>query len=282
MLRRALATAAAALALAAAPASSSTAAARFEIRAVATSDGARTLLSAATVTTPASSEIRVTAEDGPYRIAARFVTRADGDAVHIAARVETRRLAGRSARGLDLFEEDVRTEAARLSGDGGEALAVFPFGRGADGEVLSIEVVPVLVAGAALAAPEIRIDAPGRWIRVEAETVPEAFAVEAEVVSGERVVASGAARAHLGEPARVALAGESGAAAALALTVDRYVPGCESGRVSFSFDLDGPTSPLARRWSGVVGATGAAEYPLDGWPGGATLRIRCTPERGSK
>ena len=266
----------AALVVAAPPAEPATTVAVFEIRTVATSGGARTVLSSSTIRTPVAASIRVTAEDGPYRIAARFVTREEEGAVRIATRVETRRAAGQSARGLELFEEDVRSEVARVAGDGSEALAVFPFGRDEGGEVLSIEVSPALIAGH-VTAPEIRIDTPGRWIRVDVETVPAAFAVEAEVVAGGRVVATGGARVHLDEPARVALEGPGGGPATLDLTVDRYVPGCESGRASFIFDLDLAGTPIARRWSGVVSADGAVEYPIEGWPGGAVLRVRCAP-----
>jgi hypothetical protein len=276
MARWLLVTLALALAVASTPASPATTVASFEIRTVATTGDVREVLSSSTVTTPVSASIRVTAEDGPYRVAARFVTREEEGDVRIAARVETRRSAGRSARGLELYEEDVRSEVAWVANDGSEALAVYPFGRDTGGEVLSIEISPVVATGKA-AAPEIRIDTPGQWVRVEVETVPGAFAVEAEVVAGGRVVAAGAARAYLDETARVQLGGADGPPAALDLTVDRYVAGCESGRVSFTFNLDRDGAPLARGWSGVVSAGGHAEYPIEGWPGGAVLRVRCAP-----
>jgi hypothetical protein len=259
--------------------------AHFVIRTVARSGGAREVLSSATVAGPPSCAIQITAEEGIFRLSARVVARAEADAVRLLARVETRRLAGHSDRGLPLYEEDVQSQTARLAGDGSQVLAVFPFGRDAPADELSIEIVPSL-AGAAPPSPEIRIERPGPagWIRLEAEVVPRAVEIEAEIVAGGQVIARGSGTAFPDEMLRLPLAPvrEGGPAAELAITVDRYSAVCAAGPVGFTFDLDRfepgiPPQADARAWSGVTRPGAPADYQLDQWPGGAVLRLACTP-----
>ncbi len=250
--------------------------ARFEIRTVTTTNGERAIVSSATVAGPSALSIRVSSVAGPFRMTARFVSRPDGGALRVAARVETRREVGRSANGLPLVEEGSASQTAMLAVDGGQTLAIFPFGRD-DAEELSIEIVPRPAGPAAGGGPRIDIASPGPdgWIRIEAEAVPSGFIVDAEIVSGGRTVAAGSGVAFPDERLLLPLGGES--AAELAITIDRSGPACAGATSGFVIDLrsDRLVAPI-RGWAGVAPSGGWTEYPLDGWPGGAVLRIRST------
>lgn len=252
----------------------------FEIRTVTTTGGARTILSSATVAGPSALSVRLSSEAGPFRMTARFVSRPDGAAIRIAARVETRREVGRSANDLPLVEEGSAAQTASLAVDGSQTLAIFPFGRDAV-EELSIEIVPRPTAPSAGGGPRIDIASPGPdgWIRIEAEAVPSGFSVDAEIVSGGSTVASGTGTAFPDERVSIPLAGES--AANLDVTIDRYGPACAGATTGFVLDLhsDRLVAPI-RGWAGVAPSGSWSEYPLNGWPNGAVLRIRCTTAPG--
>lgn len=254
--------------------------ARFEIRTVTTTNGERTILSSAAVTGPSALSIRLRGEAGPFRMTARVVSRPVRHGIHVAARVETRREVGRSENDLPLVEEGAASQSATLAVDGSQTLAVFPFGRDA-AEELSIEIVPRPALAASGGGPRIDITSPGPngWMRIEADAVPAGFNVDAEVVSGGRIVASGTGTAFPDERASIPLAGES--AASLEITIDRYGPACAGAVSGFAFDLDGfsHVEPV-RGWAGVAPSGAWTEYPLNGAPGGAVLRIRCTTSTG--
>jgi hypothetical protein len=254
--------------------------ARFEIRTVTTTNGERTVLSSATVTGRSALSIHLRGEAGPFRMTARVVSRPDGDAIHVAARVETRREVGRSENDLPLVEEGAASQSATLAVDGSQTLAVFPFGRDA-AEELSIEIVPRPALAASGVGPRIDITSagPNGWMRIDADAVPAGFTVDAEIISDGRTVASGAGTAFPDERASIQLTGES--AASLEILIDRYGPACAGAVNGFVFDLDG--SGLAepvRGWAGVAPSGAWTEYPLKGAPDGTVLRIRCTTSTG--
>lgn len=254
--------------------------ARFEIRTVTTTNGERTILSSATVAGPSALSIRLNSEAGPFRMTARFVTRPDGAAIRVAARVETRREVGRSDNDLPLVEEGVASQSATLAVDGSQTLAVFPFGRDAV-EELSIEIIPRPAMAVSGGGPRIDITSPGPngWMRIEADAVPSGFTIDAEVVSGGRTVASGTGTAFPDERVSIPLAGES--AASLDVTIDRYGPACAGAMTGFVFNLDGVSlDEPVRGWAGVAPSGAWTEYPLKDWPGDAVLRIRCTTSTG--
>lgn len=270
----------------------------FEVRTVLISGRARTVLSDARVEGPAGTDLAVDAGGGRYTLAARLKTDlVDGGAVRIKADVTTRRVVGTSERGLDLFEEDVQSQIVHVAGDGTESLVVMPFGRNPGGDELAIEFLPSVITRAsrdrsgAAAGPTIRIADPGpdSWIRVAAARATHLFAVEAELLDGDRVIAAGGAPCRIEEAGAIALVAPGGSTpvAELRLTVDEYAPLCPSDRIRFRFDLaagDGAPA-VAKGWSGVTSSREAAHYDLvrigealEGRPG--RLRLRIAPLDG--
>ena len=128
-------------------------------------------------------------------------------------------------------EEDRSRYIDGVAVDGGESMALLPFGASPDGDELAIEVVPTLTAHEPSGALQIHIDdpGPGGWIHVEASHVPHEFDVTATLEDG----VEGRGRLSLEEPGTIELPGAS-----LRLTVDRVLPGCPREQVAVSFDLD--------------------------------------------
>jgi hypothetical protein len=247
---------------------------RFQITAVEESDEGRRVISDAAVEGPPGTDFNVNLQDGRFRVSARFLTDlAPGGGLDVRARLDTRRLYGYSEAGLPLYEEDAQRHTLRL--DFEEAVVLLPFGGGAGGGRLSIEIKPErsgrLVSGET-DAPEITIGkpSPGGAISVEATKVPHHFNVEAALLEDGREVARGSAGCLLEEASELPLrpvgaAGGDGVPPALKLTVERFEPGSGAGRAAVRFDLlagDAGRTALARNWAGVAGIGSEMSYDL--------------------
>lgn len=257
---------------------------RFQITAVEEGAAGRRVISDAAVEGPAGADFNVNLHDGRFRVSARFLTDlVAGGALSLRARLDTRRLYGRSEAGLPLYEEDSQRHALRLGFE--EAVVLLPFGDGGEPR-LRIEIKPSWAAPrAGASAPEITIakPSPGGTISVEATKVPHDFTVEAALLEDGREVARGAAECLLEEtralPLRPVGADDESAAAvgapALDFTVERFEPGPGAGRVAVRFDLSredprrpGAREALARNWAGVAGVGSELTYDLGPpWPG---------------
>ena len=259
----------------------------FRIRTLVTAGVGVRALTDATVSGPSGTDLTITARTGEFQMTGRLQTDVVGtNRIRIAASFETRRRVGTSERGLALYEMDQQSPSAELALDGSESLVVLPFGRNSSGEELTIEVAPSVDSVGEGMAPSIRIDDPGAdgWLRIEARVVPHDFVVEAALLHDGAPVASGSARARLGEQLPVHLSGSDGSVATVDLTVLDYTEACPRGRVEFEFDAAGaqPAPAFARGWAGVAEVAAPASYALDDagatLPGAPdTLRITVTP-----
>lgn len=278
-----------------APASAEDAALRvsFRIRTLVGPAGAQTTASDATVDGPPGTDIALEGKAGVFTMTAKLKTDlVTAGRVRVVADVTTRRAAGTSERGRQLFEEDSQRRTVELAADGSESLVVLPFGRNPDGEELAIDIAPALSNAPARTptgepAPlRIRIDAigPDGWLRVDAEKVPHRYDVEATLERDGREIARGAARCELGEPGTVPIATEDSTFVALRLTVNEFERLCPNGSTGFTFDVVEPrtSTPIARQWSGVAAAGAPTSYDLGQLAekitgGPTTLRLRITP-----
>jgi hypothetical protein len=254
----------------------------FRITAFEETAGGRKVISDASVEGPPGTDFNVNLQDGRFKMSARFLTDlAPGGGLALRARLDTRRLYGRSEAGLPLYEEDAQRHALRVGFD--EAVVLLPFGGGGDGGRLSIEITPARVAGIervpapGMTAPVIAISkpSPGGAISIEATKVPHHFAAEAVLLEDGREVARGAATCLLEEPSELPLRSTApsgtGTASPLAinLTVERFESGPGPGRAAVRFDLSredtqqtGSREALARNWSGVAGLGSEMTYDL--------------------
>jgi len=227
----------------------------FRIRTLLGPEGARTAASDATVEGPLDTDLTLRSKAGSFTLAAQVKTDllANGR-LRLVADLTTRRSAGRSERGLPLFEEDSQRRVVELAADGTQSLVVLPFGRNPGGEELALDLLPRLTGRPVTGGdgqplpPEIRIArvGPDGWLKIEATRSLHHFRVEAALERQGRRVAGGGARCELAEPCTLPLSPPDGAKhephAAIDLTVLRTIFGCPAPQVAIEFDLLGADS----------------------------------------
>jgi hypothetical protein len=245
---------------------------RFQIVAIEEKGTERRTLSETTVEGPAGTDFNVELQDGRFSLVARFLTDfLSPEALKVRARLNTRRLYGRSERELPLYEEDTQNETLQLGFD--EKIILLPFGRGGD-ERLLIEITPTLseksarLASGGLRPLEIEIgrQSPGGAISVEASKTPHRFVVEAALLEDGREVARGEAPYLIEEARELALQPVAGASPAalqhtlvVNLTLSEYRMSRTADQISLGFDLyqrdarDGNArAAVARKWAGIA------------------------------
>lgn len=255
---------------------------RFQIVAIEEKGTERRTLSETTVEGAAGTDFNVELQDGRFSLVARFLTDfLSPEALKVRARLNTRRLYGRSEKELPLYEEDTRNETLQLGFD--EKIILLPFGRGAD-ERLLIEITPTLsdksarLATGKLRPLEIEIgqQSPGGAISVKASKTPHHFVVEAALLEDGREVAR-AQSPYLVEEARELLlqrVGDAGAAAlqnplAVNLTLSEYRTSRTMDQISLGFDLylagahhESARTAIARKWAGIADLGSDLTYDL--------------------
>lgn len=290
----------------------------FRVRTLLGPEGARSIVSDATVEGALGTDLTLRSQAGSFTLAAQIKTDLlSNGTLRLVADLTTRRSAGRSERGLPLFEEDVQRQIVKLATDGSQSLVVLPFGRNPGGEELALDILPQLTGHPARdrtgqwLPPAIQIAqvGPEGWLNIEAAWNPHRFRVEGVLRREGRSLARGAGHCALAEVCALPLTGFAGAPGALNsrldLTVIRTLSTCPTPQVAFEFDLLGgasgppPTqqaidatgaapraksaSPSRRASSGIGLAGIPLAYPLEGLgaslPGQPdTLTLTITPE----
>lgn len=220
----------------------------FRVRTLLGPETGRRTVTDATIEGAPGTDLDIRSQAGDFTLAARLKTDllASGR-VRVLADLTTRRAAGRSPRGLPLYEEDVQQRVVELSTDGSQSLVVLPFGRNPGGEELALDILPrttgrpVRDGSGRLVPPEIRIaeSGPEGWIRIDAEVVPHRYRVQALLERGREAVVAGAGSCAFREPCAIDLLASRGGARAgrLDLTVIRYVWSNPDPFVTVEFDL---------------------------------------------
>jgi hypothetical protein len=245
---------------------------RFQIVAIEEKGTERRTLSETTVEGPAGTDFNVELEDGRFSLVARFLTDfLSPEALKVRARLNTRRLYGRSERELPLYEEDTQNETLQLGFD--EKIILLPFGRGGDNRLL-IEITPTLSEKSARLASgetrpleiEIGPQSPGGAISVEASKTPHRFVVEAALLEDGREVARGASPYLIEEASELVLQPVGDASPAVLrhplmvnLTLGEYRMSRTADQISLGFDLyqrdaqdENARAPVARKWAGIA------------------------------
>ena len=148
-------------------------------------------LARGSVSGPAGTELRFALKTDSAEIEALFQIVPQGDTVIVAAEFFTKRLAGRSRRGLALWEQDSYRRAVRLAW--GDTARVHLFGRPRGGSPLWIELALErgFSGGEGRPAEELQVVDAGSDIRLEAVVRPRRARVilnlvRADTVSGPR------------------------------------------------------------------------------------------------
>jgi hypothetical protein len=255
---------------------------RFQIVAIEEKGTERRTLSETTVEGPAGTDFNVELQDGRFFMVARFLTDfLSPEALKVRARLNTRRLYGRSERELPLYEEDTQNETLQLGFD--EKIVLLPFGRGGD-ERLLIEITPTLseksarLASGNLRPLEIDISrqSPGGAISVEASKTPHRFVVEAVLLEDGREVARAEAPYLIEEARELVLQPEGNASAAVLqkplvvnLTLSEYRMSRTADQISLGFDLyqsdaqhESVRTAIAQKWAGIAELGSELTYDL--------------------
>ncbi|HYO77250.1 MAG TPA: hypothetical protein VE010_12360 [Thermoanaerobaculia bacterium] len=245
---------------------------RVTVRCVeATGTSTRTLYNA-TVEGPHATDFELSLVDGGFELNATFINEPVATRqTDVRMNIASRRRAGTSRNGLQLWEEGVQQQRMRVGAD--EQLELLPFGGAGPRGTIRFEVVREEVAGDAAAPVTIAIgEQQTRAIRVRAYRVPHWYVVDATLTARDgRQVARGVARAFKGERTRVNI----GNVAQLDVTSDAapYQDAWRAAQVRF----DGRWSdgkPLATSWEGIT-AGAPLQYELSN---GMTLRIAVRAE----
>ena len=278
---------------------------RFQIATVEEKAGARNIISEALVEGPPGTDFSVNLQDNQFKMNARFLTDLTGtERLKVRARLNTRRLYGRSERDLPLYEEETQSPSLDLGFD--EGIVLLPFGRNG-GDKLKIEITPavsdqpVYLASGALAPLAIKIlkQSPGGAISIQASKIPHNFEVEAALLEDDREVARGAANFLIEEAQELMLKPDGNARAevvnhpmAINLTIDEYARTRPADIVGISFGLSliNKQNPdhresIASNWAGAATLGGEMVYDLSDYyleTSGKRykLRIRIKPAKG--
>jgi hypothetical protein len=157
---------------------------RFLVTTIEESGTTRNTLSEASVDGPPGTDFTIRIESEPLRMVASFRTDLAGEGLRVRARLETRRLYGRSERGLPLYEEDRQRHRLRLGFH--EELVLLPFGGLDADERLVIRIVAEARDDPSGADGPLEIDllkpSVGGLVTIQAEKVPHRYEVVAEIL----------------------------------------------------------------------------------------------------
>lgn len=239
---------------------------RIDVVLVEHTDGKRQVVAGSRIEGRAGTDFDVEFTLDGYVLTGHFLTDlAPQRALEVTAHVVSRRLHGRSERGLPLWEEDQQDRTLVVGFD--ESIVLWPFGR--DRNALAIEITP-----APATAGPLRIEPfpPGRGgaLRVRARRVPHRLVCEASVVQAGRELAHAVADCRLGRLARLLL-GAGAQDRTLAVHVEDYQRDRPTDSVTMQVDLTAANDAPILHAMGTAPVGQPLQYVLDA--AGTELRI---------
>lgn len=266
---------------------------RFDIRAIEETDSERRIVSETTIEGLPGTDFNINLQTERFNMQARFLTDFSApDKIKIRAKLNTRRLYGRSERQLPLYEEDAQSKILEIGFD--ETVVLLPFGRGGDGESLKIEITPQLLQASNqdTTGEPLKINivkpAPNGEITVDAFKIPHRFRVEAVLLAGGQEVARGAGDYLLEEAREIVLQTNERADAEISQTpfvvkaeINKFTHNPPSNLAGISFEIyrnepaaDGQKQMLVSSGSGVGVLGGELNYRLNQMPGDKKYELR--------
>ncbi|HET9385409.1 MAG TPA: hypothetical protein VFO67_09690 [Gemmatimonadales bacterium] len=199
----------------------------YRIRVIEPAAVAPRILASGAVSGPLDNEMRLLVRTDTAQVEALFHLSPFGDTVSLSAEFYTRRLVGRSRRGLPLWEEDTYQRVVRLAWS--DTARIYPFGgSGGQGAARSARIEMILerqFAGGEGRPAELfeHVDST-RDIRIEAVVRPRRARVILNLVRGDTVSGPRPMDLVLDEPPRVVQLVLRGRATTLVVSVERPNP----------------------------------------------------------
>ena len=200
------------------------------------------ILASGTVSGSLDSEMRLTLRTDTAEVEALFHLSPFGDTVSLGAEFYTRRLVGRSRRGLPLWEDDTYSRLIRLAWS--DTARIYPFGgsRG-QGAAQSVQVELILerhfAGGEGRAGEQFELVDSTRDVRLEAVVRPRRARVILNLVRGDTVSGPRGMDLVLDEPPRVVQLVNRGRATTLVVRVARPAEARSARDRALAFDAEG-------------------------------------------
>lgn len=199
----------------------------YRIRVIEPAAVAPRILASGAVSGPLDNEMRLLVRTDTAQVEALFHLSPLGDTVSLSAEFYTRRLVGRSRRGLPLWEEDNYRRVVRLAWS--DTARMYPFGgSGGQGAARSARVELILerqfTGGEGRPAELFEHVDSSRDIRIEAVVRPRRARVILNLVRGDTVSGPRPMDLVLDEPPRVVQLVLRGRATTLVVSVERPNP----------------------------------------------------------
>lgn len=237
---------------------------RIDVVLVEHDDGKRQVVAGSRIEGRAGIDFDVEFKLDGYGLTGHFLTDlVEPRALEVTAHVVSRRLHGRSERGLPLWEEDDQDRTLVVGFD--ESIVLWPFGR--DRNALAIEIAPAPAAAGPLRIEPFALGRGGA-LRVRARRVPHRLVCEASVVQAGRELAHAVADCRLGRVARLPL-GAGAQDRTVAVQVEDYQRDRPTDSVLIQIDLTAASGAPILHAMGTAGVGTALPYSLD-----ATTELR--------
>jgi len=195
----------------------------YRVRVIEPAAVAPRLLASGTVSGPLDNEMRLTLRSDTAEVEALFYLSPVGDTVSLSAEFYTRRLVGRSRRGLPLWEDDTYRRLIRLAWS--DTARIYPFGDSRRGGAwVELILERQFAGGEGRASEQFDLVDSTRDLRVEAVVRPRRARVILNLVRGDTVSGPRGMDLVLDEPPRVVQLVLRGRATTFVVSLARPTP----------------------------------------------------------
>ena len=209
----------------------------YRVRVIEPAAVAPRLLASGTVSGPLDNEMRLTLRSDTAEVEALFYLSPVGDTVSLSAEFYTRRLVGRSRRGLPLWEDDTYRRLIRLAWS--DTARIYPFGDSRRGGAwVELILERQFAGGEGRASEQFDLVDSTRDLRVEAVVRPRRARVILNLVRGDTVSGPRGMDLVLDEPPRVVQLVLRGRATTLVVSVTRPTPAISSRERALGLDAE--------------------------------------------
>ena len=209
----------------------------YRVRIIEPAAVAPRILASAAVSGPLDNEMRLTLRTDTAEVEALFHLSPFGDTVSLGAEFYTRRLVGRSRRGLPLWEDDTYRRLIRLAWS--DTARIYPFGdsrRG--GAFVELILERQFAGGEGRAAEQFELVDSTRDLRAEAVIRPRRARVILNLLRGDTVSGPRGMDLVLDEPPRVVQLVLRGRATTLVVSVARPNPAISARDRALGLDAE--------------------------------------------
>ena len=210
----------------------------YRVRVIEPSQAAPRILASGAISGPLDNEMRLTLRTDTAEVEALFHLSPFGDTVSLGAEFYTRRLVGRSRRGLPLWEDDTYRRLIRLAWS--DTARIYPFGDSRNGGAF-VELIleRQFAGGEGRAAEQFELVDSTRDLRMEAVVRPRRARVILNLVRGDTVSGPRGIDLVLDEPPRLVQLVNRGRATTLVVSVARPAEALSPRNRALALDAQG-------------------------------------------